>query len=85
MSAILSRIVEAAQRWERRDDLSDWDRHFAAQVGELAATLARNSPFPHADDMDSLRLLSCRLCQRVGAANCREPESSCCLGFNQAA
>lgn len=82
MSEALTRLADAARNWGRRGDLSEVDRHFAGQVSELAALLSR-SPFPHEEDLDSLRLLGCRLCQRVGAAHCRE-QQGCCFGFARA-
>jgi len=82
MSEALIRLADTARTWGRRSDLSDIDRHFAGQVSELAAFLSR-SPFPHEEDLDSLRALGCRLCQRVGEANCREHRGGCCLGFTE--
>lgn len=80
MSEALTRIADAARSWGQRGDLSEIDRHFASQVSELAAFLSRR-PFPHEEDLDSLRLLGCRLCQRVGEASCREQRNRCCFGF----
>lgn len=82
MSEALTRLADTARSWGRRGDLSDVDRHFACQVSEFAAFLSR-SPFPHEEDLDSLRALGCRLCQRVGAANCREQQGNCCFGFSE--
>ncbi|MGE5467053.1 MAG: hypothetical protein ACM3Y9_06470 [Ignavibacteria bacterium] len=76
------RVAEVARNWERRVDLSESDRGFAREVGELANFLSRR-PFPHQDDVSSLHILGCRLCQRIGAAECRERQSACQLGFSQ--
>ena len=80
MTDVLSHIAETARTWGKRDDLPEGDRHFADEVGELASFLSLR-PFPHEDDVDSLRILGCRLCQRVGASNCREQSNDCCLGL----
>jgi hypothetical protein len=82
MTDVLVHIAETARSWGTRADLPEGDRHFADQVGELAAFLSRR-PFPHEDDMDSLRILGCRLCQRVGEARCRDQANDCCLGLPQ--
>lgn len=80
MSEALTRLADAARTWGRRGDLSDADRHFASQVSELASFLSRR-PFPHEEDLDSVRILGCRLCQRVGAADCCKQQGNCCFGF----
>lgn len=80
MSAVLQRVAETARNWGRRADLSPGDRYLATQMDHLASYLARH-PFPHAEDVASLRILSCRLCQRIGAANCASEPKACCMGF----
>jgi hypothetical protein len=83
VSKSLHRVAEIARSWGQRGDLSENDRGFAREVGELAAFLSHR-PFPHQDDVSSLRILACRLCQRVGAVECHEQQSSCSLGFAEA-
>ncbi|MDD5249230.1 MAG: hypothetical protein PHY45_09600 [Rhodocyclaceae bacterium] len=80
MSTVLHRVAEIAQTWGQRGDLSENDRGFAREVGELAAFLS-GRPFPNEDDVSSLHLLGCRLCRRVGAVKCGEQQSDCSLGF----
>lgn len=84
MNPVLDRVAEAARDWGRREDLSPGDRYLASQMGHLASFLARK-PFPHGEDVDSLHILSCRLCQRIGANSCRDESEACCMGFNAAA
>lgn len=80
MTEVLHRVAETARSWGRRDDLSPGDRYMASQMGDLAAYLA-GRPFPHDDDLASLRILSCRLCRRIGAANCFDEAQACSMGF----
>ena len=83
VSKALHRVAEIARSWGQRGDLSENDRGFAREVGELAAFLSHR-PFPHQDDVSSLHILGCRLCQRVGAVECHERQRSCSLGFAEA-
>ncbi|HEX8987910.1 MAG TPA: hypothetical protein VF816_08115 [Rhodocyclaceae bacterium] len=83
MSQGLYRVAEVVEGWGRRGDLSESDRGFARDVRELAAFLSRR-PFPHHEDVASLHILGCRLCQRVGAAECSTSQSRCALGFPEA-
>lgn len=83
MSQTLYRVAEVTQVWGQRGDLSENDRGFARDVSELAAFLSRR-PFPHHEDVSSLQILGCRLCQRVGAVECRDQQSNCALGFAEA-
>jgi hypothetical protein len=77
------RVAEVALNWQRRVDLSENDRGFARDVGELADLLAHR-PFPHQDDVSSLHILGCRLCRRLGGVECRKQQSDCKLGFAEA-
>jgi hypothetical protein len=79
---VLAHIAETAHAWSRRADLPATDRSFATEVGELAAFLSVRL-FPHAEDVDALRVLGCRLCRRVGAANCDDPAGDCHLKLRQ--
>jgi hypothetical protein len=79
----LYRVAQVTQTWGQRRDISDSDRGFARDVSELAACLSHR-PFPHQDDLSSLHILGCRLCQRVGADGCEEQQSNCELGFSEA-
>lgn len=84
MSPVLERVAETARHWGRREDLSPGDRYIALQMDHLASFLSRK-PFPPGDDVDCLHVLSCRLCQRIGADRCRQENEACCMGFSTAA
>lgn len=79
----LDRIAKVTQVWGLRADLAESDRRFARKVGELADFLSHR-PFPHQDDLNSLYILGCRLCRRIEAVECCDPQSNCVLGFAQA-
>lgn len=81
MSEVLKRVAETARQWGSREDLSPGDRYLASQMDHLATYLSR-ATFPHVEDVDSLHILTCRLCQRIGAASCREATETCCMGFS---
>lgn len=83
MSKTFHRVAEITLHWQRRVDLSESDRGFAREIGELASYLSRR-PFPHEDDVKSLHILGCRLCRRVGDDACGERQSNCKLGFASA-
>jgi len=84
MSPALERVAETARNWGLREDLSPGDRYLALQMDHLASFLC-GKPFPHGEDVDCLHILSCRLCQRIGADCCRNETEACCMGFSTAA